>query len=231
MSMTDSIAPEKISALRLWQLISPQLPVGAYAYSQALEYANSAGWVDDETSAFDWIQGQIDNTLSMLDIPVLLRLQQGWSDNNIDSVKKWNEFLLASRESSELLAEDLHLGWSLYKILTDLDVKDIELWPSPDSTSFASMFALAASHWTIPPIDSAQGYLWSWCENQVTSAIKLIPLGQTAGQRMLSNLIEPIARNVQKSLTVEDDDIGALAPAIAIASALHETQYTRLFRS
>ena len=94
-----------------------------------------------------------------------------------------------------------------------------------------SMFALAAVHWQIPLLDSAMGYLWAWTENQVAAAIKLVPLGQVAGQRILSAALESIPGLIDQGLALAEDDIGALAPGLAISSALHETQYTRLFRS
>lgn len=234
-SMTDNRVKMHSATLRLWQLISPQLPVGAYAYSQGLEYAAETGWVIDEDSARQWILGQLNNSLSKLDIPVLARLYHGWSQGDLDHIKHWNAFLLASRESSELLAEDQHLGSALYQLLADLgfdlSIKNGQHWPRDHPCSFATMFAMAANGWDIALVDAAQGYLWAWCENQVAAAIKIIPLGQTAGQRMLSTSIEHIPTAAAIGLALADDDIGALAPAVGIASALHETQYSRLFRS
>ena len=219
------------SQLRLWQLISPALPVGAYAYSAGLEYAVDCGWIENEQAAQEWICGQLQHNLCTLDIPVLSRLYHAWQNQDIDDIHYWNRFLLASRESSELRTEDVHLGAALSQLLPQLEIKEALDWQTPQQCSYANMFTLAAARWEIPLVDTAQGYLWAWAENQVAAAIKLIPLGQTAGQRIMSCLSEYIPTAVDKGLTLEDNDVGAMAPAVAMASAKHETQYSRLFRS
>ena len=113
-----NIDPKRgFATLRLWQLISPALPIGAYAYSQGLESAIEFGWVKDEDSAFHWMQGLLKHSLAHLDLPVLLRLFESWQHDDRNRVEQWNSFLLASRESAELLAEDQHLGDALRVIL------------------------------------------------------------------------------------------------------------------
>ena len=137
--------------------------------------------------------------------------------------------ILALRESAELRLEDHHLGNALVKVLGSLDA------PFPSSVmaqpAYASVFAYACQFWRIDKFEAARGLLWSWCENQVAAAIKLVPLGQTSGQRIMSQAIIAIEQALIKARQCEDDDIGLLAPGLAIASARHETQYTRLFRS
>ncbi len=217
--------------LRLWQLISPALPVGAYAYSQAQEYAVHAGWVHDEASACDWIVGQLRHNLAGLDIPVFHRLYAAWSANDASLVNTWNEYLLVSRESAELRMEDQHLGAALTRVLENLDLMKNDAPVVDGPVSFACRFAQACALWQIPLRDAAHGYLWSWCENQVAAAIKLIPLGQSAGQRILVQCADAIPAADRHGMALDDEDIGQLAPGMAIASALHETQYSRLFRS
>jgi len=219
------------SSLRLWQLISPALPVGAYAYSQGLEYAIEIEWVTDEKSAHEWIAGQVNHSLAALDVPLLARLYKAWQKNDIARVMYWNHYLQASRESNELLNEDRHLGGALLRLLKEMDMRQINHWPAGETPSFATMFALAASHWMVTLKEACQGLLWTWSENQVAAAIKLVPLGQTAGQRILSGIIEDIPDAVNHGLSLADDDIGMASQGLAIASALHETQYSRLFRS
>ena len=216
---------------RLWQLISPTLPVGAYAYSAGLEYAVEIGWVDNEAKAMDWITGQLMNNLSTLDIPLLARLHNAWLANDSEAAVRWSCFLLASRESSELLAEDRHLGTALAQLLPELGIEEAVSWRTGNYTSFAAMFALGAARWNISLEETVQGYAWAWCENQVAAAIKLIPLGQTAGQRILSQIVDCLPAAVSHGLTLGDDDIGAVSPGVALACAKHETQYSRLFRS
>lgn len=217
------------SQLRLWQLISPTLPIGSFAYSQGLEYAVERGWIDSEEKTAEWIKGQIRKTLSALDIPVMRRLYTAWQSEDKDAVIYWNQWLLAARESKELRDEDIQLGQSLKRVLKGLDIilpieEDLE-W------TYAAMFAYASVEWEIPFTDSATGLLWAWSENQVAAAVKLVPLGQTAGQKILSQALEEIPAAIEATKNYSDDEIGVLAPGLGIASALHETQYSRLFRS
>ena len=216
-AMVDVSTNPDVVRLRLWQLISPALPVGAYAYSTGLEYAVDCGWITDEATASDWITGQLQHNLSALDVPVLKRLYQAWQANDVASAEHWSRFLLASRESGELLPE--------------LDIEEAREWQDTNHSSFAALFTLAAARWGVPLTDTAQGYLWAWCENQVAAAIKLIPLGQTAGQRILSTITQQVPAAVNHGLPLDDEDIGAIAPGVALASTRHETQYSRMFRS
>lgn len=220
-----------IATLRLWQLISPALPVGAYAYSQGLEYAITEAWVHDEASALTWIGGVAQYSVATLDLPVMQRMYHAWQHHDEAQLLYWSRFLAASRESSEILAEDNHLGKSLARLLGDLEVEQAVPWRFKKEVNFPLMFSLAAAHWEIEIQQALAGYLWAWCENQVAVAIKTIPLGQTAGQRIVSELIAQIPARIEQSTDIEDDAIGVLCPGLAIASAGHETQYSRLFRS
>lgn len=220
-----------ISTLRLWQLISPALPVGAYAYSQGQAFAVDQEWITDEASAFAWIRGVAKNSVSLLDLPVMSRMFDAWVTHDEKTLLHWSRFLSASRESSEILAEDRQLGKALARLLSDLEVTHAEAWRFRQEINFPVMFALATYHWKIDKQQAMTGLLWAWCENQVAAAIKIVPLGQTAGQRILSAVIEEIPAWVDQALQLEDDEIGVLCQGLAIGSAKHETQYSRLFRS
>lgn len=219
------------SLMRLLQLVSPTLPVGAYAYSSGMEHAVSAAWVQNQAQAGDWIAGLAENSLCTLDLPVLRRMYLAWEHDDVPQLTQWNQFLAASRESAELLAEDRQLGAALARLLKDLEIEQAGAWLEPGKASWAVMFSLAAQCWDISEIGMQQGYLWSWCENQVAAAIKLVPLGQTAGQVILSACAAQIPGWVEGSYSISDDDIGQVAPALAIGSVLHEQQYSRMFRS
>lgn len=249
--------PDPYAWIRLWQLISPSLPIGAYAYSQGLETAIEKNWVCNEPEAQNWIKGILQDSLGMLDAPIIIRLYQAWQTNDLNALNQWNQFLLASRESSELYLEDQQMGRALWRLLNDIlpasrgtpeDTSEViglegskqsieninqyrELVKQIESPGYAVIFSLATVVWNIPVNDSIRGFLWSWCENQVAASIKLVPLGQTAGQRILSALIPSINDSVSKALELSDDEIGTLAPGFSIASAQHEVQYSRLFRS
>ena len=134
---------------------------------------------------------------------------------------------LASRETAELRAETVQMGYSLNRLLKDLGVGEVPV----EEPSFPAAFAFAAWHWKIEPAAALQAYLWAWLENQVMAAVKAVPLGQTDGQRMLLSLGEKIAALLPGILSMKDEDMGNFAPALAMLSSQHETQYSRLFRS
>lgn len=220
-----------LKLLRLLQLASPQFPVGAYAYSQGMEWAVESEVVRDEASASDWILGLLRHNIALTDVPVLARLQCAWQQNDIDAVRHWSRFWLASRESAELRSETIQLGRACARVLDALDIEAARVWTDSDDSTLVTLFALASAHWGIDIQDAAQAYVWAWCENQTVGAMKLVPLGQTAGQRILDQAIAVIPAAVAAGLACADDDIGFLAPGLARAATLHETQYTRLFRS
>jgi urease accessory protein len=207
------------------------LPVGAYAYSQGLEFAVSSDWIKDENTTSMWIQGLLGNALANLDVPLLSRLHKAWSVNDKKNVLYWNDYLFASRDSKELQAEEQQLAHALARLLGDLGISEAVEWRENTRACFLTLFSLGASYWKIPLNEASWGYLWMWTENQVLAAIKLVPIGQTSGQKILSSVIEIIPELVSAGLSLTDEDIGYTAPGQGIASALHETQYTRLFRS
>ena len=220
-----------LGRLRLMQLVSPALPIGAFTYSQGLEWAVDAGWVNDSATLCDWLEGLLDDGLTHLDLPVLCRLYAACEDAHPDAIAHWGRMLYASRESRELRAEERQRARALITLLGDLGIGHAAVWRDALSHCQAAPFALAAVHWAIGVEDCALGYAWGWLENQVAAAIKLVPLGQTDGQRVQLALAERLPLAVGRALAIDDEDIGAGAPALAIASARHETQYTRLFRS
>ncbi|MEX1033658.1 MAG: urease accessory protein UreF [Cellvibrionaceae bacterium] len=224
------VTEDSQTLLHLMQLVSPALPVGAYAYSQGLESAVEQQWVSDADSAENWIGNVMIYNLGNLDGPILARLHGAWLRRDLDALNHWNHFIQASRESRELLLEDLEMGAALRRLLLELDVPGADRWGAED-TSFAGMFSLAASHWQLSEDHMLNGFVWSWLENQVAAAIKLVPLGQTQGQKLLINLMPVVRTTVQRSKTVADDELGASLPRLALASMQHEVQYSRLFRS
>jgi len=220
-----------ISLIRLMQLSSSALPVGGFTYSQGLEWAVECQWVNTEKELHNWLADLIDTNLQYLEIPLLVRMVQACQTQDQLSLSRWIDILLAHRETSELRLEEKNRGRAMVRLLQDLDMDLAERWKLVLAKSQTAGFALALSHWNIPLHLGAQGFAWSWLENMVISGVKLIPLGQMAGQRILRDLAPALALAVEKGLSVSDDNIGSSAPALAYASARHETQYTRLFRS
>jgi urease accessory protein len=228
-------SPDIPQLLRLLHLASPALPIGAFHFSQGLEYAVEAGHVHDEASALDWIDGIAGAGLASLDLPVMYRLYAAWRVNDAPAVIRWNHFLIACRETAELREEDRHLGGALLRVLgecgLETDLFRAKFTGREGGVAQATAFALAGARWDIAPVALLQAYAWAWAENQVIAAMKLVPLGQSAGQRILHALIPRIGAYSAQATEVLDSDIGISTTLQAIASARHETQYTRLFRS
>ena len=216
------------ATLRLWQLISPALPVGAYAYSGGLESAVEHGHVHDAASCRQWLAGVLAESLTHNDLPVFKRLFDAWTRAELDQVRYWTQTLQAMRESKELLAEDRQMGLALRRLLMDLQMDGAD---SVERPSFATQYALACVRWRIDCAAGAQGLAWAWLENQIAAAVKLVPLGQTDGQRLLGKLMPALEQAVERALRLDDDDLGRSLPGLAVLSAQHEQQYSRLFRS
>jgi len=234
-ALETSRAQAPMQLLRLLHLASPALPIGAFHFSQGLEYAVEAGWVTDEPSALEWIGGIAGASLGTLDLPVLHRLQSAWKQGDDAAVLRWNAFLIACRETEELRAEDRHLGAALLRVLVELEL-ETELFSanaakSVVGVSHATAFAFAGARWNIDGEACLQTYAWAWIENQVLAAVKLVPLGQSAAQRMLHALCARIPPLVEQVHKLTDSDVGISSALSAVACGRHETQYSRLFRS
>ncbi len=218
------------SLMRLLQLCSGSLPIGGFTYSQGIEWAVECGWVDGENSLRDWLESLIDSALGQLEIPVLARLYAAAEADDADALEYWVDYLLAYRESRELRDEEGQRGRALATLLHKLRIPGVERYRPILQRSQSAGFALVAQRWQIPLTQTAQGFAWAWLEGLVLAGVKLVPLGQSAGQRLLVQLGERASAAAMQGLTL-DEAIGASAPALAIASSRHETQYTRLFRS
>jgi urease accessory protein len=206
---------------RLLQLASPALPVGAYSYSGGLEAAVEAGVVSDAASAERWIGDVLAHSVAGMEAPVFLRLCSG------TEMAQWNDFFLAGRETAELRAETVQMGYSLNRLLPALGVEAVPL----EEPAFPAVFARAAVAWGIEPQAALVAYLWAWLENQVLAAVKAVPLGQTDGQRILARLGARLDALAAQAAGLEDDELCNFAPGLALRSSRHEAQYSRLFRS
>jgi urease accessory protein len=213
--------------LRLLHLASPCLPVGAYAFSQGLEAAIELGWIEQADDVQQWLALQLTQGLALVDLPLLFRMYHALQQDDIAACDTWNATLLACRETNELRLGDTATGAALARLLPELDIA-VPIMREP---AFLTLFTLAALRWQIPARNAALGYAWTWLENQVIAATKLLPLGQTQAQRLLSTLQQAIPDALATAETLEDWQLGSSLPGLALASIHHETQYTRLFRS
>ena len=216
--------------VRLLQLASPALPVGAYSYSQGLEAAVESGIVIDPASAERWIGDVLALSVAPMEAPIFLRLAAAWTAGDTTAAARWNEEFVASRETAELRAETLQMGYSLKILLRDLDV-DVARLDAIEALSFPAAFTCAVAAWGIDAREALSAYLFAWIENQVMAAIKAVPLGQTHGQRMLASLAQRIEALVARAALAGDGELCNFAPGLALASSRHESQYSRIFRS
>ncbi|MEP0067336.1 urease accessory protein UreF [Paraglaciecola sp.] len=219
---------------RLLQLCSANLPVGGFSFSQGLEYAVEMGWVTTAESTKDWISFNLAQSIAHTDLALLNRLFKSLASHDLPAFIRWDQHVLACRESNELLLADVAMGKALMRLLKDL--QGIDTTPYTDligskEISFVSAFALAAYLFGLDVLSAQSGFCWAYIDNQVAAATKLVPLGQTQGQNLLFELTEQVAQVIEQANQIEDDNIGASLPRLAMASAWHETQYTRLFRS
>lgn len=223
-----------LALARLLRLASPLLPVGAFSYSQGLEAAAERGWVRDEASAQQWLHTVLTCSVASFEAPLWCRLLRAWKSGDLAAVERWNAFFLAARESAELRAETVQMGYSLRVLLMgsgEFDADRVRALESIVEPAFPTGFSFACAAWDIPVRQALLGYLWAWLENQVSAAMKIVPLGQTSGQRLFAALGPTLADCVESALGLDDESLSNCAPGLAIASAAHEIQYSRLFRS
>ncbi len=218
--------------LRLLQLSSVSLPVGGYAFSQGLELAVEKGWVKNFRDASEWLELQMFDALARVDLPLLARVYDSADAGDEAMLQHWNATALACRETRELRLTDTAMGEALARLLPNVGVPLPKLKTADSNDiSFVVLFGWTAHYWQVPLNSALTGYVWSWLENQVAAATKLVPLGQTQAQQLISALQQHVPTCIEQAQALQDEELGASLPALAIASSLHEVQYTRLFRS
>jgi urease accessory protein len=220
------------SLLRLLQLASPALPVGGFSYSECLESAVEAGFVQDEASATDWLSDQLHLSFARADLPVFCAALAAWRAQDAVRLIELNDFLLRTRESAELRAQAEQMGRSLAQWLAnERDTDLLNPFPAHAPTVFAIRFAQACARSDASTSDAATAFAFGWVENMVQAALKAARLGQSAAQRILARLSAQIPEAVAAAQALPESDWQSLTPGLAILSAQHETQYSRLFRS
>ncbi|KAB2923441.1 MAG: urease accessory protein UreF [Dechloromonas sp.] len=227
--------PASLQLARLLQLASPALPVGAYTYSQGLEWAVESAVITNEISAGRWIADLLRHAVGRYEAPLLAALMAAWHADQTAEISRLNSEFLASRESAELRAETAQMGFSLNRLIGDLRSPELtgvsKTLATLDEIAFPTAWSGIASTWDIPPEAALTAYLWSWAENQVMAALKAVPLGQASGQRLLAELGGVIPEVALAAGHLPEQEWSNFTPAFAIACARHETQYSRLFRS
>ena len=225
---TDS---SNYALLKLLQLASPAMPVGAYSYSEGIETLVDTGAIASSQSLKHWLLQELKYGAIRIEAAVMVRAYKA-AMGDVAALVYWNHWLSAIRETEELRQQSWQTGRSLMRLLLELQPQLADVIDDVGNPcNFAIAFGIAAAHWNINISAAILGYLHSWATNLITAGIKLIPLGQTAGQQLLLELHTNIINATEEILALEDDDLSTCGWGLSLASMAHETQYTRLFRS
>ena len=221
--------------LRLMWLASPALPVGGFSYSEGLESAVESGAVNSEATAGDWLLHQLQLTLARCDGAVVAQAGRAWREGDAGRIATLNAWVTSTRETTELRLQAEQMGRSLAEWLKNgeqaADPRIAQLAALAPAPTWPLAFALATVLAGADEHEALLAFAFGWAENMVQAAMKTVPLGQAAAQRMLARLADAVPAAVERALASSDDERQAFAPMLAILSAQHETQYSRLFRS
>ncbi len=229
--MSTDTAPSGL--LQLIWLASPALPMGGFSYSEGLDAAIEQGLVHDEHSATDWVVDQLHLTQSRGDMAVLAKAVPAWQCMDTARLQALNNWVMATRETAEMRLQTEQMGRSLLDWLRNLQQASPEQLAccAQLPPTYPLVMALALSLAQTPIDQALQACAFGWAENMTQAALKAVPLGQSAGQRMLARLAREIPLAVQTAMALQDEDRQAFNPMLAILSARHETQDSRIFRS
>ena len=230
-SMTTDTAPSGL--LQLIWLASPALPIGGFSYSEGLEAAIEQGLVHDADSSTQWVVDQLHLSQSRGDMAVIAQAIPAWQNHDVARLNALNQWVMVTRESAEMRLQTEQMGRSLLDWLRNLQqASEASLSVCAQlPVTYPLAMALALSLAPVPLPQALQAYAFGWSENMTQAALKAVPLGQSAGQRMLARLAQEIPLAVEKAMHLSDNDRQAFSPMLAILSARHENQYSRLFRS
>ncbi|MBO3459610.1 urease accessory protein UreF [Aetokthonos hydrillicola Thurmond2011] len=228
----DTVTLTNSHLLCLLQLASPALPVGAYSYSEGLETLVENGTINDQLTLQHWLESELRYGTIRLEAAVMVRAYQSAKVGDFKALCYWNAWLSAARETEELRASSWQMGRSLIRLLTELQPQTKCFADAVGNPcNYAIAFGIAVAHWDINIKAALLGYLHSWVTNLITGGVKLIPLGQTAGQQLLLFLQPLLTTAVEEVLSLEDDELSCCSWGLSLASMKHQTLYTRLFRS
>lgn len=217
--------------LRLMQLASSSLPVGSFTWSQGLEWAVEAGWVTTPAAFKAWQCQQMEQSFFCVDLPLFSRLYRACEQQDLASAAHWTAYLLACRETRELREEERNRGAAFTRLIKSWEADCPPDWLALFPQSQLCGMAWLGVHWGIDLREMALSLGYSWIESAVMAGVKLVPFGQQAAQLLIIELCDRFTDGLEQALLCQDDQLGAATPLSAIASARHETQYSRLFRS
>lgn len=218
------------SLLQLIWLASPALPIGGFSYSEGLEAGVEWAGLATEAQASDWLVDQLHLTLARGDLSIVAEAIGAWRADDTKRVGELNAWVLQTRETAEFRLQTEQMGRSFVEWLK-LHHDDAVASFDKMSVTYPIAFAFAASRTQAPVRDACLAFAFGWAENMTGATVKCVPLGQSAGQRILGRLAAEIPPAVDHATTLGDADRQAYSPMLAVLSARHEAQYSRLFRS
>lgn len=229
--MTKESTSDAKAQLRLLQFLSPAMPVGAYSYSQGLEWAVEQRWIVDEKTFEQWVVELIGSALALQELPLLRRLHRAFLNRDVAALERWSQTALAVRDTAELRREEQDRALAYLRVLETVAVAETG-WPRK---CFLRSPLVVMSYFSVDQkIDEDQlsrAFAHNWLENTLITGVKIIPLGQSSAQKLLFDLADQLLVALNTSLSVGDDEIGVSLPALSMASCRHEDQYTRIYRS
>lgn len=238
--LPNSQQPTPNQLLYLLQLASPALPVGAYSYSESLETLVAKGTVNDFVTLANWLKDSLQFGAIRLETALTIRAYQAIETEHLESLIYWNNWATAAKETEELRQQSWQMGRALIRLFLAMEPREeislieaLQTIVKTDSNfcNYAIAFGIASAFWKIDLENMVLSYLHSWATNLINSGVKLIPLGQTQGQKLLLNLQPQIVSTAREVLQLEDDDLSSCSWGLSLASMVHETEYSRLFRS
>jgi urease accessory protein len=228
------VRPSATNLLSLLQLASPALPIGAYSYSEGIEALVHSGQIASAEVFGQWVEAELQRGAIRLEAAVMGRAFQAWQQNEGAALEHWNNWLSAVRDGEELRLQSWQMGRSLLRLVGDLEPTGLDPLPEAlrtGSCNFAIAFGITAALWQLSLPETTLVFLHSWAANLISAGVRLVPLGQTEGQRLLRRLADPLQQSAAGIQGLTDDQLFACSWGLSLASMAHETQYSRLFRS
>jgi urease accessory protein len=218
-----------IELLHLLQISNSALPIGAYSYSEGLETLIERKVIQNEYNLNLWLIQELKYGAIRIETAVMKRAFEVTNRSNLSKLKYWDDWLSAARETEELRQQSWQMGYSLLRLIEQIEPTTsyiVKACGNPCNYSVA--WGAIAAHWEIDLTAAILAYLQSWALNLINAAVKLIPLGQTTGQKLLLDLNCIITATTEEILNLQDDELSSCGWGLSLASMNHEILYTRL---
>jgi urease accessory protein len=221
--------------LLLLQLCNSSFPLGAYSYSEGLETLVEEKQIIDSKSLNKWLVNELKYGSIRIELAIVIRSYNCYFKKDLEGLLYWNNWFSASRETSELRQQSWQMGKSLLRLILSFEPENQSLQQIINSfnapCNYGIAFGIITAHWGIKMENVLLGYVHNWVNNLINVAVKLIPLGQTEGQKLLLNINQEIITNINVIISLKDEELSSCSWGLSLASLKHEQLYSRLFRS